>query len=64
MISVYFQVRKTIFQDLCPDVKMSFAFLNKTDGSIVYVNEGHTPLNTFQRDQQYQKLYEEAHIEV
>ena len=58
------QVRKNIYKDYCPDVKMTFAFMNKNDGSIVYVNEDHTPLQQYQRDPQYQKLFEEAHVEV
>ena len=63
-IPQFYQVRKNIYQDICPDVKMSFAFLNLEDGSITRVKEDHMPLNQFQRDPKYKKLYEEAHIEV
>lgn len=63
-IPQYLQVRKNIFKDLCPEVKMSFVFLNKTDGTITHVKENHTPLSRYQRDPNYEKLYEEAHIEV
>lgn len=63
-IPQYLQVRKNVYKNLCPDVKMRFAFLNKTDNSIVYVNAEETPLSQYQRDPKYQKLYEEAHIEV
>ena len=43
---------------------MTFAFLNKTDGSIIHVDADETPLNAFQNNPEYQKLYEEARIEV
>ena len=49
---------------MSPDVLMTFAFRNKSDGSIVTVTEDSTPLRKFQRDPEYEKLYEEAHIEV
>ena len=43
---------------------MTFAFRKKSDGSITVVTDESTPLNKFQRNPEYQKLYEEAHIEV
>ena len=43
---------------------MSFAFMKKDDGTIVHVKENHTPLDQYQRDPKYQKLYEEAHVKV
>lgn len=59
------QVRKNVYRDICPKVKMSFMFRNRNDGSIKISTElDHTPLNKFQRDPLYEKLYEEAHIEV
>ena len=58
------QIRKTMYKDFCPPISMTFVFLNKADGSIISVHEDHTPLARFQRDPQYQKLYEEAHIQV
>lgn len=63
-MKTYFQVRKNVYKDICPDVEMTFYFLNKNDGTIVRVSDDHTPLNKYQRDPQYQKLYEEAHIKV
>ena len=63
-IPQFLQIRKNKYKDICPDVKMKFVFLNKTDQSIINVNEDHTPLKEFDRNPQYQKLYEEAHIEV
>lgn len=58
------QVRKNIYKDLCPDVKMRFAFLNKNDNTVIIVEDDKTPMNKYQRNPQYQKLYEEARIEV
>ena len=58
------QVRKNIYKDMCPDVKMTFAFMKKSDGSVITVEADSTPLTQFQRDPNYQKLYEEAHIQV
>lgn len=63
-IPQFLQVRKNIYRDMCPDIKMSFVFLNKTDNSIIRINEDHTPLKQYQRNPNYQKLYEEAHIQV
>lgn len=63
-IPQYLQVKKNLYQDHCPEIRMSFVFLNKADGSIIKVQDDHTPLNQFLRNSQYQLLYEEAHIEV
>ena len=63
-IPQFMQIRKNLFQDLSPNVIMNFAFLNKNDNSIHHVNTDHTPVKEFERNPQYQKLYEEAHIKV
>ena len=60
----FLHMRKLIYKDTSPEVKMSFSFLKKSDGSIHHITEGHTPLSQYERDPQYQKLYEEAHIKV
>ena len=63
-IPQFYQIRKNFYKDNCPEVKMSFAFLDKNDQSIIHVNGDTTPLKEYERNPQYQKLYEEAHIEV
>ena len=63
-IPQYPQIRKNIYKDICPEIKMNFAYLNTSDGSISHVSADTTPLNQYQRDPVYKKLYEEAHIEV
>ena len=63
-IPQFVQIRRNIYKDICPDVKMTFVFLNKNDNTIVNVNTNQTPLTDYQRDPQYVKLYEKAHIEV
>lgn len=63
-IPQFLQARKNMYTEICPRIKMTFAFLNKTDGSIIHVDAEKTPLNAYQRDPKYQKLYEEARIEV
>lgn len=62
----FLHVRNQMYGDkqLCPEIKMSFAFIDMNDGTTHYVQEGQTPLKKFQRDPQFKKLYEEAHIEV
>ena len=60
----FVQVRKNIYKEISPDIHMTFAYLNIDDASIVHVNEEYTPLRDYQRNPTYQKLYEEAHIEV
>ena len=63
-IPQFYQVRKNIYKDICPEVKMTFVFLNLNDGTLTLVKDDHTPLKQYQRNPQYKKLYEEAHIEV
>ena len=63
-IPQYPQIKKNIYNDLCPDIKMHFVYENTSDGSIIHVNTGTTPITKYQRDPMYKKLYEEAHIEV
>lgn len=63
-IPQFMQIRNTFYSDYCPKIRMSFAFLNKEDNSIIHVKGDRTPLNQYQRDPQYKKLYEEAHVEV
>ena len=58
------QIRNTIKKQMCPEIKISFAFLDKEDGSIIHVSDVNTPLKQFQRNPRYEKLYEEANIEV
>lgn len=60
----YINQRRVIYKEVSPEVKMSFVFKDKTDGSIIHVAQGQTPLNEYERDPKYQKLYEVAHIEV
>ena len=63
-IPQFLQIRKNIHRNICPDIRMNFVFLNKTDNSLVRVNVDHTPVKEYERNPQYQKLYEEAHIQV
>ena len=63
-IPQFLQVRKNIYTDNCPKVTMTFAYLNKNDQSIIHVNVDQTPINDFDRNPQFQKLYEEAHVDV
>ena len=60
----FLNVRQVMYDDVCPPVHMSFAFLNKTDNSVEYVEDDHTPLNQYQRNPNFRMLYEEAHIKV
>lgn len=63
-IPQFLQARKNLYKEYCPEIKMNFAFKNKNDGSIFYIDADHTPLLQYERDPNYQKLFEEAHIEV
>ena len=58
------QVKKVLYKNMCPDVKMSCAFLDKTNNSITHIAENDEQFSIIQGDANYQKLYEEAHIEV
>ena len=63
-IPQFLQTRKNLYKDYCPDIKMNFIFLNKNDQSITHVDVDRTPLKDYDRNPQFQKLYEEAHVEV
>ena len=63
-IPQFVHLRRQIQKDICPEVNMSFAFMNKNDGNMHYVQHDQTPLKDYQRDPQYKKMYEEAHIQV
>lgn len=63
-IPLFLQIRKNMYKDIAPNVKMNFAFLDKESQSIIHVSDDHTPLKEYDRNPRYQKLYEEAHIEV
>ena len=58
------QQRRKLYRDLCPPVKMRFGFLYKNTGAIETVDCDSTPSNTFQRNPDYVKIYEEAHVQV
>ena len=63
-IPQFVHVRRQVQKEICPNVLMSFAFMNKNDGSMIYIRDDHTPLNKYQRDPRFKKIYEEAHIQV
>ena len=56
--------RRKLHKDLCPPVYMKFAFKHKVTGEIVTVDSNSTPAKRFQRNPDYMKLYEEAHVKV
>lgn len=56
--------RKKMIQQLCPDIHMEFGFLNVTTGIIHQVSCESTPCKDYERNPEYIKLYEEAHIKV
>lgn len=56
--------RKFLDNRLCPDIHMEFTFLNIITGVVVKINSTTTPLKDYQRNPDYIKLYEEAHIQV
>lgn len=56
--------RRKLDKEFSPEVNMTFGYKNKEDGSIVTVDCTSTPINQYQRNPKYVKLYEEAHIEV
>ena len=56
--------RKRMSQQLCPDIHMEFGFLNVTTGVIHKISALSTPIKQYERNPEYIKLYEEAHIKV
>ena len=58
------QQRKKLYSNYCPPVKMRFAFKHKATGAIETVDSDATPLKRFQRNSDYVKIYEEAHVQV
>lgn len=56
--------RKKLDKQLCPEIHMEFGFLNVTTGEVETVNSMTAPLKDYERNPNYIKLYEEAHIKV
>ena len=63
-IPQFVHVRRQVYKQICPNIKMTFVFKDKTNGMVHYVEDDQTPLTNYQRDPKFQKLYEEAHIQV
>ena len=58
------QERRKLYRDRCPDVKMKFGFKVKSTGVIKTVECESTPTNNYQRNPDYVKVFEEAHVKV
>ena len=56
--------RKKLSKELCPEVHMEFGFLNVSTGVTHKVSSHSTPCKEFDRNPEFIKLYEEAHIKV
>ena len=56
--------RKKLVSQLCPDISMQFGYLNLATGEVENVSSHITPIKDYERNPQYVKLYEEAHIQV
>ena len=56
--------RKRLVDQLCPEIHMEFAFLQVSTGAIHKVASNTTPLKQYDRNPDFIKLYEEAHIKV
>ena len=56
--------RRKLYKNFSPEVKMRFCYKNKLDGTIEIVDCHSTPSNQYQRNPNYEKLYEEAYVEV
>ena len=58
------QERKKLFKDHCPGIKMRYGFKHKATGAVETVDCGTAQAKTFEKNQNYVKVYEEAHVEV
>lgn len=63
-IPLFQNQRKILQKNFCPEIHMEFAFLNVTTGNVERVHSMSTPLKEYQRNPNFIKLYEEAHIQV
>lgn len=59
----YIHLRRKLYDDICPPINMTFAFLNKNTRNTEEIESKKDPSRQFPRSQ-YTKLYEEAHIKV
>ena len=59
----FIHTRRKLYQDMCPPVQMTFAYLSKVTGEIEYVECTTAPTRTYPKSL-FTKLYEEAHIKV
>ena len=58
------QERRKMYKDNCPKIQMRFAFKHKLTGEIETIDCDATPAKRFQRNPDYVKIYEEAHVKV
>ena len=59
----YIHLRRKIYENECPEVKMKFVYQNKNTQAIEIVHSNTNPSREYDRNN-YVKLYEEAHIEA
>ena len=63
-IPSYIHQRRKLYKALCPNVDMMYTYRNVADGSITKINTTTAPVATYETDRNYEKLYEEAHVQV
>lgn len=56
--------RKKLITQLCPPIHMEFGYLNVRTGAILKVESQTAPSKEYERNPDYIKLYEEAHVKV
>ena len=56
--------RRKLYEHKCPPIHMRFGFKHKVTGAIETVDCNSAPSNRFQRNPDYLKIYEEAHVKV
>ena len=56
--------RNILTNQLCPEIHMEFGYLNVQTGEVETVQSMSTPFKDYERNPDYIKLYEEAHVKV
>ena len=56
--------RRNLYKNDCPEVQMKFGFKNKMTGVIETVDCTAAPVDAFQRNPNYVKVFEESYVQV
>ena len=58
------QQKKNLYSMKCPKIKVKFGYKNKSTGIVEAVECGTESIKNFEKNPDYVKVFEEAHVQV